>query len=156
MNMLLWNVLLAAVWAGLTGTFTLENATIGFVLSYFVLLIARRGHRQAYFRRTRYTIMLVGFIAWELVLANLRLAREVLRLRIRVRPGIVAIPLEAKTDPEITLLASLITLTPGTVALELSADRSTLYIHSVDVGDADAIRHEIKARFERLVLGAMR
>lgn len=154
---LLWNILLALVWAAITGTFTLGNLVIGFVLSYLVLYLTRRGlHRPGYFRRTRAALGLVGYVAWELVLANLRLARDVVRYRIHARPGIVAVPLDASTDVEITLLANLITLTPGTLSLDVSEDRRVLYVHALYVDDPEKLRREIKHSFERRLLEAMR
>jgi multicomponent Na+:H+ antiporter subunit E len=74
-----------------------------------------------------------------------------------LRPGIVAIPLDARTDAEITLLANLITLTPGTLSIDVSADRKVLYIHVVELGEQpDQVRHKIKERLERRLLEVMR
>jgi multicomponent Na+:H+ antiporter subunit E len=71
---------------------------------------------------------------------------------------VVAIPLDAKSDIEITLLANLITLTPGTLSLDVSSDRSVLYIHVmyVDNDDLDEVRRKIKSGFERRVLEVLR
>jgi multicomponent Na+:H+ antiporter subunit E len=75
-----------------------------------------------------------------------------------MRPGIIAIPLDARTDLEITLLANLITLTPGTLSLDVSADRRVLYIHVmyIDNDDIEAVRRNIKDGFERRVLEGLR
>jgi multicomponent Na+:H+ antiporter subunit E len=75
-----------------------------------------------------------------------------------MRPGVIAIPLNARTDVEITLLANLITLTPGTLSLDVSADRSVLYIHVmyIDNDDIDAVRRKIKEGFERRILEVLR
>ena len=69
----------------------------------------------------------------------------------RMRPAIVAIPLDVRRDFEITLLANLITLTPGTLSLDVSSDKRVLYVHSMYVDDIDAFRREIKNGFERRV-----
>jgi multicomponent Na+:H+ antiporter subunit E len=75
-----------------------------------------------------------------------------------MRPGVVAIPLDARTDAEITLLANLITLTPGTLSLDVSSDRRMLYIHVmyIDNDDLEEVRRKIKAGFERRVLEVLR
>ena len=73
-------------------------------------------------------------------------------------PGVIAVPLDAKTDAEITLLANLITLTPGSVSLDLSPDRSVLYVHVmyIDNGDVEEARRRIKDDLERRVLEVLR
>ncbi len=73
-------------------------------------------------------------------------------------PGVVAVPLDAKTDIEITLLACLITLTPGSVSLDLSEDRKTLFVHAmyIDNQDVEAYRRSIKEGLERRVLELLR
>jgi multicomponent Na+:H+ antiporter subunit E len=93
-----------------------------------------------------------------LVLANLRVAYDVLTPGYRMRPGVIAIPLDARTDAEITLLANLITLTPGTLSLDVSSDRSVLYIHImyIDNDDLAEVRRRIKTGFERRVLEVLR
>ena len=73
-----------------------------------------------------------------------------------MRPGIVAIPLEARTDDEITLLANVISLTPGTLSLDVSDDRKVLYIHAMFIDDEQQLRDEIKSGFERRLLDVLR
>lgn len=65
-------------------------------------------------------------------------------------------PIEAKTDLEITLLANLITLTPGTLTLDVAPDRKSLYVHAMFVDDPEQIRAEIKNGMERRLLEVMR
>jgi multicomponent Na+:H+ antiporter subunit E len=75
-----------------------------------------------------------------------------------MRPGVIAVPLDAKTDAEITLLANLITLTPGTLSLDLSPDRGVLYVHTmyIDQDDVERARRQIKDNLERRVLELLR
>jgi multicomponent Na+:H+ antiporter subunit E len=155
----LWNVLLALAWMGMTEDFTPQSLAVGFTLGFLVLLIARRiVGGPSYLSKVEKTFKLLLFGLWELVLANLRVAHDVLTPRYFMRPGIVAIPLDARTDAEITLLANLITLTPGTLSLDVSADRRVLYIHVmyIDDDDLDSIRRDIKEGFERRVLEVLR
>jgi len=94
------------------------------------------------------------FFARELVLANLRVARLVLGPRARLHPAIVALPLDVQSDLAIQLLAATITLTPGTLSLDVSSDRRTLYVHVVDLGpgaDVEAFVRATKATSERRI-----
>jgi multicomponent Na+:H+ antiporter subunit E len=72
------------------------------------------------------------------------------------RPGIIGIPLDARSDAEIMLVANLISLTPGTLSLDLSEDRRVLYIHVMFLDDIDRTRQQIKQGLERRVLEVMR
>lgn len=155
--MLLTNLLLALAWMALTGAFDPPNLFIGFALGYALLWVVRRGPRgAAYFVRAKRITSFTIFFLKELIRANLRVAHDVLTLRIHMKPAVVAIPLDAETDAEITLLANLITMTPGTLSLEVSEDRSTLYLHAMFVDDPEALRREIKEGFERRLLEVMR
>lgn len=73
-----------------------------------------------------------------------------------MRPGIIAIPLDARTNEEITVLANLITLTPGSMSLDVSPDRRHLYVHLMYVDDLEESRMEIKRGFERRTLELFR
>ena len=75
-----------------------------------------------------------------------------------MRPGVIALPLDVTTDMEITLLANMITLTPGSLALDVSEDKKTLYVHEVYInnGDIEAKKREIKNGFEKRILKVTR
>jgi multicomponent Na+:H+ antiporter subunit E len=159
MNGLLWNILLALVWIGMTGEFTPVNFVVGFGLGMLILFFARRVIGTPYYLAKMVQVLeLFVFVLWELILANLRVAYDVLTPGYRMRPGVVAIPLDAHTDVEITLLANLITLTPGTLSLDVSSDRRVLYIHImyIDNDDLAEVRRKIKTGFERRVLEVLR
>jgi len=157
MTLLLWNVLLALAWTALTGRVSVSNFLEGFVLSYVILFLSRRiVGPSTYFRKVGQLLGLTLYFIWELVLANLRVAYDVLTPRHKMRPGVVAIPLDAESDAEITLLANLITLTPGTLSLDVSKDRKMLYIHAMYIDDIDQLRRKIKDGFERRVLEVLR
>lgn len=97
----------------------------------------------------------VGFVAfygWELVVSSLRVAYDVLTPTLYMRPAIVAVPLDVRSDLAITLLANLVSLTPGSLTIDLSADRRTLYVHVMFVGgDVEDARRDIKEQLERRV-----
>jgi multicomponent Na+:H+ antiporter subunit E len=101
--------------------------------------------------RTVHAIGLAGFFVKEILLANVRVAADVLRPRTRIRPAVVAIPLDVTSDGEILLLSMLINITPGSVTIDLSEDRRTLFVHVMHMTSAEATRREIKTGFERRV-----
>jgi multicomponent Na+:H+ antiporter subunit E len=154
----LWNILLAVNWALLSGQFNLENLVAGFVIGFLLLWILRQSFGQTdYFPKVRNAIAFSLNFMRQLLLSNLSVARTVLFEPLdKIHPAFLAIPLEAKTDAEIAVLANLITLTPGTLSLDVSTDRSVLYIHTLDVEDVDALRDEIKRNLERGLLEVMR
>lgn len=150
--MLLINILLALAWAALTGSFSPVNLLFGLSLGYFLLWLGR-GHlkHSDYFVRVPRVISFAFYFLWQLILANVRVAHDVLTLRHHMRPGVLAIPLDVKTDIGITLLANVITLTPGTLSLDVSEDRKVLYVHVMYITDEEEARREIKKGFERRV-----
>jgi multicomponent Na+:H+ antiporter subunit E len=156
-NGLLLNMLLGSAWAAVTGSFTLPNLVIGFLLGFVVLLFLRRVLGiQTYAQKVVQVFNLLGFSLWSLVIANLRVAYDIVTPRHLMRPGVITIPLEAETDTEITILANLISLTPGTLSLDVSEDRKVLYIHAMYIDDVEKARREIKEGFERRVLEVLR
>lgn len=152
MKTLLLNLLLAMAWVALTGQFLISNFVVGFAVAYLILWLAQvEADPSAYFARVPKMIALLSFFLWELIKANLKVAYDVISPSWHMRPGVVAIPLELKSDLEITLLANLITLTPGTLSLDVSTDREVLYVHSMYIDDVDEFRHHIKDGFERRI-----
>lgn len=152
MNFFLLNILLAIAWAALNGELTREGLFGGFILGYFMLWASRRAlNCTNYVSKVPQVVGFFLFFAWELVQANLRVAYEVLTPGHKMRPAIVAIPLDIQSDFEILLLANLITLTPGTLSLDVSTDRRVLYVHSMYVNNVDEFRRSIKQGFERRI-----
>ena len=151
--MLLGSILLALAWTALQGAFTLANLLVGYLVGYSILaLLAKGGVMPSKFAsRVAHGVGLAAFFAWELVLSNLRVAADVLRPRTRIRPAVVAIPLDVTSDGEILLLSILINITPGSVTIDLSDDRRTLYVHVMHMQSPEESRREIKDGFERRV-----
>jgi multicomponent Na+:H+ antiporter subunit E len=156
---LLGNMLLALAWAALQAEYSLTSLITGYVLGYFILLALVRGHvlgKSRYMGKIHRVVGLAAFFLWELVRANLRVALDVATPRYHMKPGILAVPLDATRDPEILLLAMLINLTPGSVALDVSPDRTVMYVHVMYIDTPEAARDEIKRGFERRVLDLLR
>ena len=156
-----WNIVLAIAWTTLTGEFTPLNFGFGFLVGLLVLIGSRRilGIPRYGSRLAKVAGLVVYFI-WELLLANLRVAWDVVTPRLRANPGIIGVPLDASTDFEILALATMITLTPGTLSLDVSTARRTLYVHVMYLGDGpdyrEAFCRDIKNGFERRILEVTR
>jgi multicomponent Na+:H+ antiporter subunit E len=151
-------MLLALAWAALQGEFSLPTLLTGFALGYLILLALVRGgalEASPYIGRVHRVLGLAAYFFWELVKANLRLAFDVVTPRYHMTPGIIALPLDATSDGQVLLLSMLINTTPGSVALDVSPDRKTLYVHVMYMRTPDAARDEIKQGFERRVMGVL-
>ncbi len=170
MGFFLRALFLALVWAALQGSFGLGNLLFGLTLGLVVVWFMQplyeladprdREDNVASWRllvRAWRLVVLILVFHWELLKSGLRVAREVLRPTLRIRPGVIAYPLDVTTGREITVLANLISLTPGTLSLEVSDDRRVLYIHSISVEDEKAAttRAEIKRTLEKHVARAL-
>ena len=147
-------VILALIWAAMTGSYSGLNLLFGALIGGVVVLLLRNvlvGHNSI--RRWRRIASLMALFLRELVVSAIRVAAIVLHPRVRdvVRPAIVAVPLTVKSDWEITLLANLITLTPGTLSVDVSQDRSILYVHVLTLEDRDAVVNGIVNGFERKI-----
>jgi multicomponent Na+:H+ antiporter subunit E len=150
--MLLGSILLALAWSALQGEVTLANLVVGYVVGYAILALLARGGviASTLLSRTVHAVGLATFFAWELLVANFRVAADVLR-GTRIEPAVVGIPLDVTSDGEILLLSMLINITPGSVTIDLSDDRGTLYVHVMHMTSPEATRREIKDGFERRV-----
>lgn len=153
----LLNVMLTLIWVALTGAFTYINLIIGFIISYFVLwVISRNSEDKRYFTIAFKIIGFFFYFLYELLKANVQVAYEVGTFHFHMKPGIVKIELEAKTDLEITLLSNLISLTPGTLVIDVSDDRKVMYIHGMYLEDKEKFIQSIKDGMEKPLLNIMR
>lgn len=152
-NKFLANLLLTFAWVALTGNFDVDNFVFGFLLSYFLLWVITRGRgNNGYFTIVPRVFSFLLFFIYELIKANLQVALEVISPKLGMKPGIVAVPLDITTDFQITLLANLITLTPGTLSMDVSEDRKVLYVHSMYVEDKEEFIKSIKNGFEKRII----
>ena len=157
MNLFFINTFIALGYIGVQGQFNLSGFAVGFALGYLALWITQPLYGQSrYFQRVPKTARLVGYFLFELVHSNLRVFWDVVTPGHISRPGIVGVPLSAETDIEILLVANLISLTPGTLSIDLSEDRRTLFVHVMFLDDPDLFRKEIKEGLERRVLEVTR
>jgi multicomponent Na+:H+ antiporter subunit E len=153
MNLFALNIVLAFAWQALTASFSLFGLISGFLIGYGALWLAQPlfGESSPYFRRIYRICRLVLFFLYELVVSSIRVTWDILRPQGQSRPEIVAMPLDVESDLEILLVTSLISLTPGTLSLDVSPDRKTLFVHAMFADDPEALVAELKHGMERMV-----
>jgi len=163
-TLLLWNVILAIIWAIALGPLSLTNLLVGFAVGFVVLRIGWRivpgsdgfSESNAYFEKAWQLVTFTLFFIRALTVANLRMAWYTVGPQSSMHPGIVAVPVRRMSEIEITTLANLITLTPGTLTVDVSPDQRTLFVHVMDARDPEHVRLEIREGFERRVIDLLR
>lgn len=152
-----WNMLLALFWVILSGNYSIGNLFVGMLLSYLVLAYVARDKPMFanYFGKLPKIISFILFFIWDLTKANARVAYDVLTPRHLMRPGVIAIPLDLKDEAGISVFANLITVTPGSLSLDVSSDRKVLYVHLMYLDDEASQLAELKA-LEARVLNLLR
>ena len=157
MNLFLLNVLLAVGFMIVLESYTLTGLAAGFGVGYGALWLTRPLYADSrYFKRV-YTLMrLLVFFLRALWISNLRVLWDVITPSHISRPGIIRLTLDARTDLEIMLVANLISLTPGTLSVDLSENRRHLYVHVMFLDDVAVARREIKEGLEQRVLEVLR
>lgn len=151
MSAILLVVILALVWAAITGSFSGLNLLFGALIGGLAVMLLRGSLRQgSEWRRIGQIVSLSLLFVYELMVSAFRVAWVVIQPDIRgaIRPAVIAVPLTVKSDAEIALLANLITLTPGTLSVDVSEDRSTLYVHALALTTPEALVADIATGFE--------
>ena len=153
MSAFAWNLLLALAWMILTGSFTGPSFVVGFLFGYVCLALMQR-HVPAlngYAQKVPGVIAFIFYFFWQVIKANAVVAYDVATPRLSIKPGVIALPLELKSSIGITILANFITLTPGTLSLDVSDDRSVLFIHAMYLEDEDELLRELKEIESRII-----
>lgn len=145
------SVALTLVWLLLLNRVTVGGALLGIVLGFLVpLLTAPYWPDRPKIRFGRALVEYVAIVLWDIVVANFQVARLILfRRSEQLRSAWLSIPLDVRSPEAITVLAGTISLTPGTVSTDVSADGRALLVHSLDVADQDAEVRRIKQRYEQ-------
>lgn len=152
-------IVLALGWIAVVGGFTLPNLLLGLAVAVFVIFLLRQRLRQPVpLRRIAAILSLALFFLRELLLSAFAVARLALSpaLRSRLSPAIIAFPLTVKSEAEITLLANLITLTPGTLTIDVAADHGCLYVHALTLPSRQALIEAIATGLEKRVIEVFR
>lgn len=139
-------------WLLLTGSLTVLNTLLGLGVSALALLVLRGQLPEVDFDIRLWPALRLKLLFFrELMRSATRVARLVLSPKMAIAPGVVAVPVSLQRDAEITLLANLITLTPGTLTVDVSEDRRALYVHALEADDPEAVKRDIRSGFERAI-----
>lgn len=150
---ILLNIVIAFIWMLLRNEFTGVEFALGFIVGLVLLFFLRRFLRfDFYFRRVVAIVKLLLLFSYKLILANYDVAKIILTPKLNIEPGIIAVPTKLKTDWEVTLLANLISLTPGTLSMDFSENGRIIYVHSIHVPDKDEAIKEIHDSFEKAIM----
>lgn len=147
-------ILLAIVWVLLQNDLTAGMAVFGLILGILIPIATERWWPDrprsiSNMRMLRYCIL----VMWDILVANVQVAWIILtKSNANMRPAWVVVPLELTSPEAISILAGTITLTPGTVTADMSDEGHSLLVHALDTDDPDAVRDEIKDRYERRLL----
>jgi multicomponent Na+:H+ antiporter subunit E len=157
MNLFILNLLLAFGFSAIIAQFNLQGLLVGFVLGYAALWLTQPLYpSKGYFGRMARWARLIGQFIVDLFASSVEVMWEVITPGQNSRPGIVAVPLDVTTDLGIMLVANLISLTPGTLSLDVSEDRRFLFVHVMFLDDRDAAVRDIKNGLEKRILEALR
>ncbi len=166
-----YSSVLALLWIILSSELTIYNYFFGFILSYLILIYVgelsfpvKRGAEKSFLiivffkviltiiRRIWKSCVLIVYFLYELIKANIVVTIEILTPNFYMQPAVIAYPLELKTDFQISILTNFLTLTPGSLTLDVSSDKKTLFIHSMYVKDTDEFINTVKNKIEKKIL----
>lgn len=151
------NLIIAVMWMFLSETYTLTSFISGYILGIVLLLLLNRYiPGRFYLDRLLKVIQLILLFIKELIKSNIDIVKLVYTPKPEIEPGIFAYQTELETDWELTLLANLITLTPGTLSVAISNDNSIIYIHAMDIDDINESIQSIKMTFEKAIMEVTR
>lgn len=146
-------LLLVAVWLGLWSHVSAANILSGLLVATVIVLVFDTWHAGHLVVHPIRAVRFALYFLYKLMEASVVVARTVIAPRHGVHTGIVAIPLRSCSDAVVTLIADAISLTPGTLTLEVRRDPLTLYVHALDIRDVDQVQADVR-RLELLAVRA--
>lgn len=143
-------LVLWATWLLLNNTMSAGHIVLGFVLATFIPWLTSGFWPEKICLRKPFTLLKFAFIVlWDILVANFTVAKLILGKNNQLQPSFIRIDLDITSPIGISLLANTISLTPGTVSCDLSADKRHLLVHGLHVEDVEATINEIKQRYEK-------
>lgn len=145
-------LLVLTAWTALSGSLAPPDLALGALLALLVLFLLRHhlDHPRLRVRPLGLVLLFLLFLK-EFALSVLAVTATVLRPRLRLDPRMVSVPTALEGEFRVALLANLITLTPGTLTVDISDDGRTLHVHALDCADPEALRRGIAEGFERRI-----
>nr|WP_321498627.1 Na+/H+ antiporter subunit E [uncultured Methanolobus sp.] len=156
-----YSAILALVWCFVHGTVSINNFILGLIIAPFVIrpfkTLFNFDQEFSFSKAVKKIPAQIKFLyvlIKEIIKANIVVAKIVLQPKIDIKPGIIAVPIDSKTDIGITAIANTITLTPGTLTIDISEDKCILYVHAIDATDPEAVAQSIRDDLEKYTLEA--
>ncbi|CAM3621466.1 MULTISPECIES: Na+/H+ antiporter subunit E [Saccharibacillus] len=154
---ILLNLMIAFVWMMLNGNWTFSGFIVGYVLGILILLVVRKFRPEPFYLTKFWAVLkLLLIFGRELFISSFDVMGRILRPKLDLHPGIFEYRTELRSDWEVTILSCLICLTPGTLTLEVSGDNEVLYIHAMNITDADEMADGIRSTFEKAIMEVTR
>ncbi len=145
----IFSLVLLVVWLLLNNTLSAGHILLGSVIALVLPWVtASFWADQLHLHKPGLALRFLLLVLWDITVANIQVAKLILSPRRKLRPAFVRYPLDMDNDFAITVLAATISLTPGTVSIDVSGDHRTLLVHGLDVDDEAALIAEIKSRYE--------
>ncbi|MDY0137641.1 MAG: Na+/H+ antiporter subunit E [Thiomicrospira sp.] len=145
LTLVLW-----AIWLLLNNTLAPGHVVLGLILALLIPWLTSAFWPEKVCIRAPWTLLkFIAVVLWDILLANLAVAQLILSRNDRLKPGFFYVELDIQTSVGISLLANTISLTPGTVSCDLSADRRRLLVHALHVEDPQQVIDDIKQRYEK-------
>lgn len=154
---ILLNLLIAFVWMLLNESWNVVVFGVGYVVGFFIILSVRRFFPEPFYgRKIKAFVYLFFLFIFELIKSSYSVLLHILRPKINMQPGIFRSETVLKTDFEITLLSALITLTPGSVVMEVDPQAGVMFIHAMDAREYHENIMKTKRKFEKAIIEVMR
>ncbi|SEK29740.1 Na+/H+ antiporter subunit E [Paenibacillus sp. OK003] len=151
------NLIIAFVWMFLNNAWNGVGFLTGYLLGLLLIGSMRRFFPQRfYIVRVWAIIKLIALLFKELVRASIEVIRQIVKPKLDIRPGIFTYQTQLSSDWEVTLLCLLISLTPGSLPLEISGNQRKLFIHALDIKDEQKMSDDIKNTFEKAIMEVTR
>jgi multicomponent Na+:H+ antiporter subunit E len=151
------NLFIAFLWMFLQDEWSFLSFFSGYLVGLVVLFMLRRFMPTSfYFAKFIAIIKLLYVFIGELITSSILVIRQVLRPKIDITPGIVTLKTDLEGDLEVTLLALLLTLTPGSVVMEVSPNGKVFYIHAMDIPESSDSVYKAQEKFEKAIKGVTR
>jgi multicomponent Na+:H+ antiporter subunit E len=151
MNWFLAHIALSILWAALLGSYDLLTLLSGFFIGLGLFALTLRKPTAPYRQRVIAVLRFAIFYLGEILKSNLRIALDVARPRPDIQPGVVAVNAEALSERATVLVANLITMTPGTLSLDVSGDGHWIYVHCLYLQDPEAARQSMEKDYVQAV-----
>lgn len=146
-----------AMWLLLNNTLAMGHVVLGLILAILIPWFSQRFWPEGICIHQPLTLLrFMGIVMWDILVANITVARWVLGSNDKLQPAWLSIPLDIQSPLGISLLANTISLTPGTVSCDLSADQRSLLVHALHVEDRDAVIADMKRRYEQPLMEVFR